>query len=135
MLGPDQIKHLEMIQNIITRMNTNSFQIKRMAILVVSAILVFSASDKTPNLALVAIFPLLLFWYLDSFYLNQERKFRGLYNDLVKGNPKKIKPFQMRIDLYTEGEYSFWSAFLSRTICSTYLFVCIAMVLIFLFTN
>jgi len=35
----ETMQHLEFIQNVITRMNTNSFQIKGMAITIVSALI------------------------------------------------------------------------------------------------
>lgn len=129
----EEIKHLEFIQNIITRMNTNSFQIKGMAVTIVSALLAIYASEKNPDFVLITIFPLILFWFLDSYYLTQERKFRGVYNDLLKDNPNNLKPFEMRPDLYKEGKYSFWSVFFSKTIWTIYLIVILVMVAIYLY--
>jgi hypothetical protein len=129
----EEIKHLEFIQNIITRINTNSFQIKGMAITIVSALLAIYASEKNPDFILITIFPLILFWFLDSYYLTQERKFRGLYNDLLKDNPNNLKPFEMRPDLYKGGKYSFWSVFFSKTIWTIYLIVILVMVAIYLY--
>jgi hypothetical protein len=121
-MPPEKIKHLEFIQNVITRMNTNSFQIKGWCIVIVSAFLAIYASTKDPFFFLAAIFPTIIFWFLDAYYLNQERKFRGLYNDVagVTENPKEIKLFAMRPDLYVGGKYSYWSAFFSITILKTY---------------
>jgi len=127
------IKHLEFIQNIISRMNTNSFQIKGLTIAIVSAQLAFYASEKNPDFILISIFPLILFWFLDSYYLTQERKFRGLYNDLLKENPMELKPFEMRPDLYKGGKYSYWSVFFSRTIWTIYLSISVIMILIYLY--
>lgn len=129
----EEIKHLEFIQNIITRMNTNSFQIKGMAVTIVSALLAIYASEKNPDFILITIFPLILFWFLDSYYLSQERKFRGVYNDLLKDNPNNLKPFEMRPDLYKGGKYSFWSVFFSKTIWTIYLIVILVMVAIYLY--
>lgn len=129
----EEIKHLEFIQNIITRMNTNSFQIKGMAVTIVSALLAIYASEKNPDFILITIFPLILFWFLDSYYLTQERKFRGVYNDLLKDNPNNLKPFEMRPDLYKGGKYSFWSVFFSKTIWTIYLIVILVMVAIYLY--
>ena len=42
----EKLKHLEFIQNVITRMNRNSFQLKGWAITIVSAILALAASTK-----------------------------------------------------------------------------------------
>ena len=128
----EAIKHLEFIQNIITRMNTNSFQLKRMFVIIVSALLAVYASEKNPDFILIAILPLILFWFLDSYYLQQERKFRGLYNDLLNGNPHNVKPFEMKLNLYKRGRYSFRSAFLSKTISTVYISVAIIVSFIYI---
>lgn len=129
----ENIKHLEFIQNIITRMNTNSFQIKGMTVTIVSALLAVYASEKEPVFVLISIFPLILFWFLDAYYLTQERKFRGLYNDLLKGNKSELKTFEMRPDLYKKGKYSFWSVLFSKTIWTLYLVVSFIMASIYFY--
>jgi len=133
-MSPENIKHLEFIQNVITRMNTNSFQIKGWCVVIVSAFLAIYASTKDAYFFLAAVFPTIIFWFLDAYYLNQERKFRGLYNDVagVTENPKEIKLFAMRPDLYVGGKYSYWSAFFSITILKTYVSL-IAILIIILF--
>ena len=132
---PEKIKHLEFIQNVITRMNTNSFQIKGWCITIVSALLAIYASTKNNYFFLAAAFPTIIFWFLDAYYLNQERKFRGLYNDVagVADEPKDIKLFAMRPDLYSDGKYSFWSSFFSVTILKLYLTIIVALVSIFIY--
>lgn len=118
----DTFKHLEFIQNIVTRMNTNSFQIKGWAVTISSALLAVYAATKNQNFILVSILPVLVFWFLDTYYLTQERKFRGLYKDVagISEQPKKLKPFEMRPDLYVGGEYCFGNALLSPTISGLY---------------
>ncbi len=105
-MSEEQIKHLEFIQNVITRMNANSFQIKGWTITIVAALLAIYVSTKNEYFVLVSLFPIIVFWFLDSYYLMQERKFRGLYNDVagVSEDPKTIKPFEMRPDLYIGGK-------------------------------
>jgi hypothetical protein len=134
-VAPEIIKHLEFIQNVITRMNTNSFQIKGWSIVILSALLAIFSSSKNNDFFLAAIFPTLIFWFLDAYYLNQERKFKGLYNDVarVTENPKKIKLFAMRPDLYVGGKYTFWSAFFSITILKMYLAMIISLIAIFVY--
>ena len=131
----NKIKHLEMIQNIITRMNTNSFQIKELTITIVAALLAVYASTSKLDLILIAIIPSILFWHLDTYYLNQERKFRALYNDVagVSKNPKDIKVFEMCSDLYKGGRYSYSSAMFSRTICPLYVSIIIILLTIFFY--
>lgn len=129
-MSDEKLKHLEFIQNVITRMNTNSFQIKGWAVTIVSALLAVYAATKNNHFVLVGIFPTMIFWFLDAYYLNQERKFRGLYNDVagITDQPKQIKLFAMRPDLYTGGTYSYWSAFVSLTISMLYLSIIVILV-------
>lgn len=104
-MKPEQIKYMEMVQAIITRMNTNSFQIKGYMMLILSAILVAFVNLHN-GWVLVSAMPVIIFvWVIDSYYLQHERKFRGLFNDLVQNiNSKTL--FSMNIDSYKNGEYS-----------------------------
>lgn len=130
----DKRQHLEFIQNIITRMNANSFQIKGLAITLVTALMAIYASTTNVTLIFVGILPLLLFWFLDSYNLQQERKFRGIYNDVTGLKEKiEIRPYEMPIQKYTkelDNQYSYWDVFFSPTIKWLYLSVIIILVLI-----
>lgn len=124
-----EIKHIEFIQAIINRMNSNSFSIKGWAITIVSALLALYANNSNVAYIFVAIAPSILFWLLDSYYLQQERKFRGLYNDIVNCK-KNIGCFSMPINEYTGGSYTLWSAFKSKTIAWLYGLTSIALLVI-----
>lgn len=130
----EKIKHLEFIQGVITRMGSNSFQMKGWMVAIVSALLAVYASTQNNKFVLVAILPTIIFWFLDTYYLWQERKFRGLYNDvagITKNN--KIELFAMRPDLYTGGKYVYWNVFYSVTIWPLYLPVIVILLGIYLF--
>jgi hypothetical protein len=135
--SPEQIKHLEFIQGVITRMNTNSFQMKGWMVAIISALLAIYASTTNKNFVLVAILPTLIFWFLDSYYLWQERKFRGVYNDVagISEQPKEIKSFAMPVNLYTGGKYSYWNVFFSVTIWPLYVPVIVILLGIFFFVK
>lgn len=106
-------KHLEFIQASISRMNQCSFQIKGWAITVVTALLALYSASIVPETGTgndlfiyIAIVPTLLFWFLDAYYLQQERKFRGLYNDLIdEVNSKEIKEYEMPLGRYCGCKY------------------------------
>ena len=121
----ETMKHLEFIQAVITRMNTNSFQIKGWMVTIAAAVLALFASTQNRSFVLCGLLPTVLFWCLDAYYLTQERRFRGLYNDVagVSDSPQQLKEFEMRPDLYSGGKYSCWSAFRSQTIWPLYLSV------------
>ncbi|MDR0613447.1 MAG: hypothetical protein LBG45_08250 [Dysgonamonadaceae bacterium] len=114
-------QHLEFIQNVITRMNTNSFQIKGMVITIVSALIAIYASTSNIIFVFLGIAPTLVFWFLDSYYLQQERKFRGIYNNVARlKNDVEIKPYEMPIQKFHGGQYGFWKVFFSKTIAWLY---------------
>lgn len=130
--SPEEMKHLEFIQAVITRMNSNSFQMKGWMVAIVSALLAVFTSTQNNQFVLVAILPTVIFWFLDTYYLWQERKFRGLYNDVAGiSKNQEIKLFAMRPDLYTGGQYSFWDVFGSITIVLTYLPVVVILIAIY----
>lgn len=119
----NNVKHLEFIQSNIARMNQCSFQMKGWMVTIVSALLALYASsvdsitgEGTKMYIFVAIVPTLIFWVLDSYYLQQERKFRGVYNDLIDAEErKKIKLFQMPLDRYNGWKYCLFNVMISIT--------------------
>lgn len=75
-----RLKHLEMLQQVITRMANNSFLIKGWSITLISALLAFATKDKIQVMAWIALLPWLAFWILDGFFLHQEKLFRRLFD-------------------------------------------------------
>ncbi len=111
-----QMKHLEFIQGVITRMNRNSFQLKGMCITIVAALVTIFTSKNNENYLFIAIIPTVLFWFLDSFYLKQERQFIGIYNNVARlKNDVEIKPYEMPITKFKGGDYCYWKVFISKT--------------------
>ena len=78
--GEAKLKHLELIQGVINRMASNSFFLKGWCVTLVSAVLALSAKDADRRFALLAYYPVLMFWILDGYFLRQERLFRKLYD-------------------------------------------------------
>lgn len=83
-----EIAHLGIIQGVISRMASNSFALKALAVTIVSAIIaVIGTQADTPNSALyVGLLPVVVFWLLDAKYLRLERLYRKLYDHIRKGN-------------------------------------------------
>ena len=75
------IEEIKIIQDIIKRMADNSFKIKAWAITVVVATLLIKTNLNNSYIALI---PLLTFWFLDAYYLQQEKIFREIYKDKVE---------------------------------------------------
>ena len=75
-----KLKYLDHIQMNIERMSRASFTYKALAVSAVTALFASAVASKIPDLALLAIFPIFIFWWLDSYYLEIERRFVKLYN-------------------------------------------------------
>ncbi|MFG1711022.1 hypothetical protein ACFLIM_48475 [Nonomuraea sp. M3C6] len=120
-LSSERIKHLELIQNIVTRFSANSFVIKGWTITASSAFYAYVATHLDWRVAATALAPVLLFWYLDAYFLRQERLFRCLYND-VRRAEIQTEPFSMDISPYFKGRATIKVAF-SRTLWPFYLII------------
>ena len=92
-----KLKHLEFIQAVITRMATNSFIFKGWAITIATGLAAFAAFDSRRALLVVALFPTLIFWALDAYYLWLEHAFRDLYKT-VAGKDERQIDFSMVFD-------------------------------------
>mgnify|MGYP004000178505 FL=1 len=85
-----KIKHLEMVQDILKRMASNSFFLKGWTVTLVAALLVFLVEVNDETILYVAFLPILMFWSLDGYFLRQERLFRKLYNHTCTLKNEKI---------------------------------------------
>jgi hypothetical protein len=82
-MNEKKLKHLEFIQNIITRMNANSFVIKGWSVTLVSALFALAADKANLKFVFIAYIPVLMFWALDGLFLSQERQYRKLYGKVT----------------------------------------------------
>ena len=85
-----KLKHLEFIQNVITRMNTNSFMIKGWAVTLVAALFALSDKAHDQHLYIISFIPVPLFWGLDGFFLATEKRYRVLFNKVADTAEDKI---------------------------------------------
>lgn len=77
---PEKMKYLELIHGVITRMASNSFSLKGWAVTLVAGFFALAEKDTDKMYFLVTYIPICVFWFLDSYYLQQERLYRALYN-------------------------------------------------------
>jgi len=75
------LKEVDIIQDIIKRMAFNSFMIKGWTITLVAVSLLLRGSKYQ---VFIAYIPLLIFWFLDAYFLWQERLYRRLYNWVIQ---------------------------------------------------
>lgn len=108
------IKEIEIIQGIINRMAHNSFLIKGWTLtLVIGALLL--KGDKSHSF--IAFIPILVFWYLDAYFIWLERLYRRLHN-WVKDNRLKTEDFLFDLDYrrFKKEEQSILRIMFSKTL-------------------
>lgn len=80
------LKEIDIIQDIIKRMAFNSFMIKGWTITLVVVTLLLKGTEKYQ--VLIAFIPLVVFWFLDTYFLRQERMYRKLYKWVINNRLK-----------------------------------------------
>jgi len=115
-----KLKHLELIQGVINRMASNSFFLKGWCVTLVSAVLALSAKDADRRFALLAYYPVLMFWILDGYFLRQERLFRKLY-DKVRVTVETAIDFSMDTSSFVDAVQSWPRVTVSVTLAVFYL--------------
>ncbi|WP_085507154.1 hypothetical protein [Thalassobacillus devorans] len=125
----EKLKHLEFIQQAITRMATNSFLLKGWTVTLIVGVLAFAnVKDMDSNFIVIALIPTITFWLLDAFYLRQERLFRELYDDVRINNKDKID-FSMSTKPYIKNVDKWFRVCISRTLWLFYLPIILVIIL------
>lgn len=81
----DMIAHLQMIQNVISRMSTTSAIFKGFTATIVTGIFAISLKDVSELTLILTIFPIICFFLMDVYYFRLEKKYRVLYEKIRKG--------------------------------------------------
>ncbi len=118
-MADQKMKHLEFIQNVISRMNSNSFIIKGWAITLVSALFALAAKDANINYVLISYIVIPVFWFLDGFFISTERQYRDLYNEIRQKNEEEID-FDMNASKFNVGKNTWPSGIFSKTLVPYY---------------
>ena len=106
------LKHLALISAVVTRLANNSFLIKGWSLTLVSALATFILKESVSiSVALIPLVGSSFLWFLDAYYLQQERLFRKLYNEVRVLNEKDID-----FSMVSNATVSFFAALWSRTL-------------------
>lgn len=124
MSGENKSIHLQMIQGIIDRMGSNCFSIKEWSLAITVGTYMFANKTDHYNVV-IAIFPLIVLWVLDAYYLLLERQYRALYNEIRQKDEKEID-FNMDIQnlnlkMKDTKKYSLFCILISKSILPFYI--------------
>lgn len=102
MFNEDDRHYLQLMQDNITRMANNSANCKNWMVTLSAGFLAISCSIQVLNGWLIlAVAPVLVFWYLDTLYLELERQMRNRELDFI------IKAKAGEVDAYKAALYNF----------------------------
>lgn len=91
---------MDYIQSVISRMATNSFYLKGWGITIIAAITALSIKESDWRIYVCSLFLTIIFWFLDAYYLKQEKLFRELYNKIRNEKDDEKIDFSMDISEY-----------------------------------
>lgn len=135
----NKVKHLEMIESVIDRMGHNSFQLKGWAVTLMSIVGALSAKGSDKSFMLLGLIPLIAFWFLDSYYLQLERKYRVMFEQ-VRAKDEADIDFDMNLKHvhYSEEDLKkvcFCNCMSSSTEVFFYIVIAIAFVAVIIVSN
>jgi len=94
------LKEIDITQDIIKRMAQNSFMIKGWTITLVVATFLLKGTKLH---VLIAFVPLVVFWFLDAYFLQQEKMYRKLYEWVINNRLKTDEYlFNMNTDRFKD---------------------------------
>lgn len=121
-IDSNRITYLQMIQSSIDRMSTTSAVFKGFCATIITGISAISFTEINRWILLLAVLPVLCFLIMDVYYLQLERRFRALYDNVRTGThgvdfnlePPRTKELK-------RSEVSIQSCIKSPSICLFYL--------------
>lgn len=122
-------KEIDLIQSCITRMAQNSFMVKGWVITLVAACCAVSSlnSNEWKILFIFGALAIILFWYLDAFFLKMERLYRFKYEWVINNRLKKdefafdLNPYNKQMWNTGKEEPSIIGVMFSKTLLPMYL--------------
>ncbi len=124
MTTPEQrIAHLQMIQGVISRVSSDSQNIKTLSVTVAAAVIALAGTSQTysTSITILSMFIMLLFWWLAANSLLVERSYRYMYDEIRTNNI--VSDFSMDWRTYCDRVPSVWSLAFSQSIFPVYLSV------------
>lgn len=111
-----KFKHLDMIQGIVNRMAGNSFMLKGWTVTLIAGVFALASKDVDECYFGIAYIPILIFWGLDSYYLQQEKLYRSLYEKITNTEEKDID-FSLKASLkeFDDKENHYLNSLFSKT--------------------
>jgi hypothetical protein len=118
-------KEIDLIQGIINRMANNSFLLKGWLVSLIAVILALTkdtiVSTDLSYFNLILLLPVIVFWYLDAFFLHKERCYRKLYEwVIVNRNKSTENSYDLNYKRFEKDVKSEFKIMFSKTLLPFY---------------
>ncbi|MCH5210167.1 MAG: hypothetical protein J1F01_04305 [Oscillospiraceae bacterium] len=127
----DRIAYLQMIESIIDRMSNKSGNIKGFAVTIVAGVTALSFKEASPYVLILSFLTVLIFLWLDLYYLGMERKYKFFYKQVCQG---RDVDFNLSLDLkeseLREAKATKWQCLTSKSIYYFYIPLGLLMIII-----
>jgi hypothetical protein len=130
-------KEIDLIQGVINRMASNSFLLKGWLVSLIVVILALTkdtiVATQLSYFSLILLLPVVVFWYLDAFFLHKEKCFRKLYEWVIANRSTSTDHlYNLDYKRFENNEKSILNIMFSKTLFPFYgLIVIILIVLTF----
>jgi hypothetical protein len=82
--NPAVTAHINLLQGIINRLANNSTSCKTWCLTLVGALISLAGAAHVPGIITFAIIPVVIFGFMDTMYLAQEKAYRDLYTHVIE---------------------------------------------------
>jgi hypothetical protein len=113
-MSDNKVKHLEFIQAVIARLNSNSFQVKGWAVTITAGLYALAANGANFRFVWVTFIPIFSLWVVNAHFNMYERRFRDLYANAIVQEGVDFS-MEVRSDVRR-----LWSSFISDTLAWFY---------------
>ena len=92
----ERLKHLELLQNVVTRMAGNSMAAKGWSVALTAGLLGLASAEKSDaHFLVLALVPPVAFWFVDGYFMYLERCYRDRFTAVDKVPASAWKGFDM----------------------------------------
>lgn len=126
-------KEIDLIQGVINRMASNSFLLKGWLVSLIAVILALTkdtiVATQLSYFSLILLLPVVVFWYLDAFFLHKERCYIQLYEWVIKNRQTSSENiYSLNYKKYEKDVDSIFKIMFSTTLRLFYGFIIIVLI-------
>lgn len=126
-------KEIDLIQGVINRMASNSFLLKGWIVSLIAVILALTkdtiVATQLSYFSLILLLPVIVFWYLDAFFLHKERCYIQLYEWVIKNRQTSLDNiYSLNYNKYEKDVDSIFKIMFSTTLRLFYGFIVIVLI-------